>query len=213
MGCKYGNALGHGHIWWWWKSRSEIREDQLPMTWGKVKMSQCRLFVSPPRPGIWCTHTWEDLNVCTPRSYTWVKHMKIRIQGDRSKDSRKEDHQATCWWGEEVPEYKDRDLFICISPKVCAIFFTGRQYLCGWYDGLTVVLKHAHADTGMSNKCHPWFLCQRYFEYITCWRGPLLAHGNYKSSLSYFCVYLMKNQCACHKFAGQSYWILLAFFL
>jgi len=22
----------------------------------------------------------------------------------------------------------------------------------------------------------------------TCWRGPLLAHGNYKSSLVYFCV-------------------------
>ena len=35
--------------------------------------------VSPT--GIWCTHTWEDLDVHTPRGYTWVKHMKIRIQG------------------------------------------------------------------------------------------------------------------------------------
>ena len=24
----------------------------------------------------------------------------------------------------------------------------------------------------------------------TCWRGPLLAHGNYESSLVYFCVYM-----------------------
>jgi hypothetical protein len=31
--------------------------------------------------------------------------------------------------------------------------------------------------------------------------------------LFYFCVYIMKSQCACHNFVGQSYWILLAFFI
>ena len=28
---------------------------------------------------------------------------------------------------------------------------------------------------------------------LTCWRGPLLVHGNYKSSLFYFCVYVTKE--------------------
>ena len=30
----------------------------------------------------------------------------------------------------------------------------------------------------------------------TCWRGPLLAHGNYESSLFYFCVYMKDTVCS-----------------
>ena len=32
--------------------------------------------------------------------------------------------------------------------------------------------------------------------YHTCWRGPLLVHGNYESSLVYFCVYMKDTVCS-----------------
>ena len=32
--------------------------------------------------------------------------------------------------------------------------------------------------------------------YGTCWRGPLLVHGNYESSLVYFCVYMKDTVCS-----------------
>ena len=35
-----------------------------------------------------------------------------------------------------------------------------------------------------------------YSTYSTCWRGPLLVHGNYESSLVYFCVYMKDTVCS-----------------
>ena len=47
--------------------------------------------------------------------------------------------------------------------------------------------------TSKAESVYSWFGKPCLLRFSTCWRGPFLVHGNYKSSLSYFCVYLRRT--------------------
>ena len=42
----------------------------------------------------------------------------------------------------------------------------------------------------------PFYLILMLNQTKTCWRRPLLVHGNYESSLVYFCVYMKDKVCS-----------------
>ena len=77
-----------------------------------------------------------------------------------------------------------------------SIFILFFKYVCIWQSGRMFqitesgycIIDYDH----IRSICHVRFCC---CSCMTCWRGPLLVHGNYKSSLVYFGVIQLKQWC------------------